>query len=226
MFLMKLNLEECGLWWEAAMICEVCVVEGQQGDFSPWCAAMMLPTSLLNGSSRSPPWFPSCSYSFSAVHKPCGLNVDSLFVRGPCVRCFSLLAATTYMARRLHVSQAFSPSLVPTVWPLTPWVPAQFELMQDEAMQNLGRWAVSRHRRNKDTLSHSLSFFSTFRSFLWPVIETTGYNVSTNNMSEGFWWWCDLVVWLLQSCVTSKSELERQQSLETADMSLLKSPWW
>lgn len=34
MFLMKLNLEECGLWWEAAMICEVCVVEGQQGDGS------------------------------------------------------------------------------------------------------------------------------------------------------------------------------------------------
>lgn len=45
MFLMKLNLEECGLWWEAAMICEVCVVERQQGDFSPgsqrWCSQLV-----------------------------------------------------------------------------------------------------------------------------------------------------------------------------------------
>lgn len=54
MFLMKLNLEECRLWWEAAMICEVCVVEGQRGDFSPWCAVMMLPTSFTYSSSKVP----------------------------------------------------------------------------------------------------------------------------------------------------------------------------
>lgn len=135
MFLMKLNLEECGLWWEAAMICEVCVVEGQQGDFHPgaqwWCSRLVylqqeqVPSLIsflhLQLFSRTQAMWFKCKLLV------CARDVRAAF--------FLLLAAMMYVARRLHISQAFSPSLVPTVWPLTPCVPAQFELMQDEAMQ-------------------------------------------------------------------------------------------
>ncbi len=64
---------------------------------------------------------------FTVLHpltKPCVLNVVycmsiSVFVHKHACLQYLLLAAIMYIAKYLHVSQAFRPSLVPTVRPLT-----------------------------------------------------------------------------------------------------------
>lgn len=113
------------------MICEVCVVEGQQGggslqgDFpsvQPRCSPTCLPTP---GPGPSSLFFFFSFHSFTPTYLAmCFLNTCvcvcvSVFVhKHGCVE-YLLLAAPMYMAKYLHVSQAFRPSLVPTVRPLT-----------------------------------------------------------------------------------------------------------
>ena len=116
MFLMKLNLEECGLWWEAAMICEVCVVEGQQGDRSLWGDFPLCTTNLFTYSGALSPSF---FHSFTPMCFKCLCMSIFVFVNKHAWIQYLLLAATMYMAKYLNVSQAFRPSLVPTVRPLT-----------------------------------------------------------------------------------------------------------
>lgn len=124
MFLMKLNLEECGLWWEAAMICEVCVwwndnegmgIRDPAGGFPPsaqaWCS------DLFTHSKFPFFFFHSVTPVCLAMYFKC--TVDTLFVHKHAHMQYLLLAATIYMAKYLHDSQAFRPSLVPTVRPLT-----------------------------------------------------------------------------------------------------------
>lgn len=116
MFLMRLNLEECGLWWEAAMICEVCVVEGRQGDELLRGDFALLCAPDLFTYSRS--LHPSCTASH-LLTQTCVSNVQYLFVHKRACSICSWQRRYIYMARYLHGSQAFGPSLVPTVWPLT-----------------------------------------------------------------------------------------------------------
>lgn len=112
------------LWFVRCVCACVCVVEGQQGDGSlqgdfPYCTVMMLSTCL-------PTECPSFSFfhSFTPTYLPvcffkCVYMSISMFVQKLTCMQYLLLAATMYMAKYLHVSQAFRPSLVPTVRPLT-----------------------------------------------------------------------------------------------------------
>lgn len=129
MFLMKLNLEECGLWWEAAMICEVCVrvcVCGGRttGGWEPAGGFSLLHShDALNLFTYrvSLLLFLSQLYThlLARVFFKCVYMSISMFVQKLTCMQYLLLAATMYMAKYLHVSQAFRPSLVPTVRPLT-----------------------------------------------------------------------------------------------------------
>lgn len=125
MFLMKLNLEECGLWWEAAMICEVCVrvcVWWKDNRGMGACRLLHSHDALNLFTYRvSLLLFLSQLYThlLARVFFKCVYMSISMFVQKLTCMQYLLLAATMYMAKYLHVSQAFRPSLVPTVRPLT-----------------------------------------------------------------------------------------------------------
>lgn len=111
------------------MICEVCVrvcVCGGRttGGWEPAGGFSLLHSHDV--STCSPTECPSFSFfhSFTPTYLPvcffkCVYMSISMFVQKLTCMQYLLLAATMYMAKYLHVSQAFRPSLVPTVRPLT-----------------------------------------------------------------------------------------------------------
>lgn len=123
MFLMKLNLEECGLlmrrfndlWGE---FCGKTTGNGNLwGDFS-LSATVMIPTCLPT--TRPISLFSTVLHPHLYNHV---FNLESTSLSrlctSMCVRRISSWQLEIYMAKSLHVSQAFRPSLVPTVRPLT-----------------------------------------------------------------------------------------------------------
>lgn len=82
---------------------------------------------LHSHAALAPFTYSRLAWFFTVFHplcQPCVSNVAycvalSLFVNKHASTQCLLLAATMYMAKYLHVSQAFRPSLVPTVRPLT-----------------------------------------------------------------------------------------------------------
>lgn len=124
---------------------------------------MMLPTSLLRAAA-GPLFAAAAMLSFLhlqlfgctlAMWFKCKLVVCARDVRA----VFFALSSYDICGQTSTHSQAFSPSLVPTVWPLTRCVPAQFELMHDEAMQ---REVSSKTIVSKQGHSLSLSLSSSF----------------------------------------------------------------
>lgn len=94
-------------------------MEASRGGFSPRTTTM-LPTGLPTSSPPSLPFF-FYTHSLCHVFKTCLCMSISVFVHRHACMQYLLLAARMYMAKYLHVSQAFWPSLVPTVRPLTHW---------------------------------------------------------------------------------------------------------
>lgn len=109
-------LRNVDFWCKASMICEVSFVEkqlrmGTCGGFFPQCNSdgpNLFTYNILS------PSFPLHDHVFNLESTSLSRLCTSM-----CVCRISSWQLEIYMAKYLHVSQAFRPSLVPTVRPLT-----------------------------------------------------------------------------------------------------------
>lgn len=124
-FLMKLNLEECGLWWEAAMICEVCAQRKTTGGWDPAGAYPPFPSAATT--------LQTCSGHLQQVPIP----FSSLSHLDMCFKCQFLINMHEVFAFGSYniygQKSTWFPGFQAKPSPIgaTPntWVPAHFELI-------------------------------------------------------------------------------------------------